>query len=316
MRKELPLWLTENEERSLPAVGTGLRRADYLEKTLADIQAVMAEDMYQAGLATSTGFLQRLEPRIKVAGVVLLIFAVAMTRSLGALLAMHGLLIVLALWSGMSLAAYVKRAWLPALLFAGVAVLPGMINWITPGEALVTIYQGLNWKFGSFVMPAELTVTKQGALAVCFVWLRATASLGLAVLLMKTTRWAVLTKALGSIGLTQVFVMVLDLTYRYLFLFLLLLTDYILGRKSRLVALERHQNMIAWIGGALAGFFRMVWEYSQEISAAMQARGYTGENRLVLDSPVGTLDVCFISAVILICIGMWGGLPFVSIFSF
>ncbi len=316
MNTQLPAWLKATECRDLPSTPAKWRRADYLEKTLADIHNVMAEDMYQSGLVNSGGILQRLEPRVKVMGIALLLLTVALTRSLGSLLAMHCLLVLSALWSGMGLVAYLKRVWGPALLFAGLAMLPGVINWVTPGEAAFTIYQGLSWHLGPLALPAVLTVTKQGLSAACFVLLRAAASLGLVALLVKTTRWAVLTKALGIFGLTQVFVMVLDLTYRYLFLFLLLLTDYLLGRRSRLVGLERHHGIMAWIGGALAGFFRMVWEYSQEISAAMQARGYTGENHQVLAARVGTLDVCFLSVVVIICIGMWGGAPFVGTFGF
>lgn len=307
MITQLPNWLAETENHDLPSANRRWRRADYLEKTLADIQSVMAEDMFQSGLASGSGVLQRLEPRVKVAGIVLLLIAVAMTRNLTALLIMHGLLLLLALWSGLGLAAYTKRVWLPSLLFAGVAMLPGVINWVTPGEAIFIIYRGFAWHVGPLTLPAELTITKQGIAAASFVLLRAAASLGLVVLLVTTTRWAVLTKTLGSLGLPQVFVMVLDLTYRYLFLFLLLLSEYLLGRRSRLVAIERHHSIVAWIGGALAGFFRMVWEYSREISAAMQARGYTGENYQVLTTRIGTLDWCFLSVVVIICIGMWGG---------
>lgn len=316
MNRQMPAWLEKTEQRDLPPAGMRWRRTDYLEKTLDDIHRIMAEDMYQSGLINSEGVLQRLDPRVKVAGIAFLLLAVAITRSLGSLLAMHGLLVFFASWSGMGLIAYLKRVWGPALLFAGVAMLPGIINWVTPGDAVFTIYQGVAWRIGPLALPVDLTVTKQGIAAGCFVLLRAAASLGLVALLVKTTRWAVLTKALGIFGLTQVFVMVLDLTYRYLFLFLLLLTDYLLGRKSRLVGVERHSGIMAWIGGALAGFFRIVWEYSQEISAAMQARGYTGENHQVITTRVGTLDVCFLSVVAIICIGMWGGAQLVGTFSF
>ena len=84
--------------------------------------------------------------------------------------------------------------------------------------------------------------------------LRSAASLGLVVLLVKSTRWALLTKAMGRLGVPNIFIMVLDLTYRYLFLFLLLFTDYLWGRKSRLVGVESNGEQLAWIGSALAGF--------------------------------------------------------------
>jgi cobalt/nickel transport system permease protein len=152
-----------------------------------------------------------------------------------------------------------------------------------------------------------LTITRQGFAGAVFVLLRTTASLGCILLLVKSTRWPVLTGAIGSLGVPSIFVMALDLTYRYIFLFLTLLYDYILGRKSRLVALENSRSRFEWIGSALAGFFRLSLEYSRDITFAMLARGYTGdnENKERLPLRLKTPDWCFILMVIII--GAWGG---------
>jgi cobalt/nickel transport system permease protein len=291
-------------------------RANYLEKSLAGVQKVMAEDMYQAGVAAGGGLLQRVNPRVKLVGGVLLLLAVVTATSLKALAAVHVLLAVTAVLSGIGVSRYLVRTWLPASIFAGIAVAPAMLSWITPGDALVLLYQGTGLTLGPIKLPAELAITRQGLTAAGLVLLRSAASLGVAVLLVKTTRWPVLTKALGALGLPGVVVMVLDLTYRYLFLFLLLLTDYLLGRKSRLVGVEGAQAKLNWIGGALAGFLRMAGEYSREITAAMLARGYDGENRQVLPGGFGVADACFVAAVAVICAVMWGGAQFGQILDF
>lgn len=303
----LPAWLDKTDYTPLPTDKVYKGRADYLEKTLSDIQKVMAEDLDQAATAARTGFLQGLNPRVKLAGVGLLLLAVATTSSLASLLLVHGLLLVLALTSDVSLKSYFLRVWLPAGLFAGIAVLPGILSWVTPGQPVLTIYQGASWHLGPILLPGELAVTRQGLNAAGFVLLRSAASLGLVVLVVKTTRWPVLTKALGRLGLPGLFVMVLDLAYRYLFLFLLLLTDYLWGRRSRLVGVERTGAKLEWIGGALAGFLRMAGEYSKEITAAMQARGYDGGNHYLLESGVGLADIGFLTSSVLIVAWMLGG---------
>jgi len=313
MSDKLPTWLATMEYRPLarPSI-RWWRRTDYLEKTLADIQQVMAEDMFQNGIAVGEGLLQRIEPRVKVFGVGMLLIAVALAQSLAILVIVHMLLFFAAWSSGIGSIAYLKRVWLPALLFAGMVMLPGIINWVTPGEAVMVIYQNMDWHVGSFWLPRELFVTRQGITAACFVLLRASASLGLVVLLVKTTRWPVLTKAIGFMGLPVVFVMVLDLTYRYLFLFLLLLSEYILGRKSRLVAVEKVGGGLVWIGSALAGFFRMLWQYSHEINTAMVARGFTGDNHQTLVARPAVRDACFLVMIFIMCISIWGGTRFVE----
>ena len=311
MSNKLPTWLATTEYRPLMKPSSRWwRRADYLEKTLADIQQVMAEDMFQAGIATGEGWLQRIEPRVKVLGVGMLLFAVALAPTLTILAMVHMVLLLTARLSGIGWTAYLKRVWLPALVFAGIAMLPGVINWVTPGEAVVVLYQNMAWHVGSLWFPKELTITRQGITAACFVLMRASASLGLVVLLVKTTRWPVLTKAIGSMGLPIVFVMVLDLTYRYLFLFLLLLSEYLLGRKSRLVAVEKTGSGLVWIGSSLAGFFRMLWQYSHEINSAVVARGFTGDNHQTLSVHPAIRDLFFLIIVFIICIIVWGGAGF------
>lgn len=305
---ELPTWLSQSGTGPLPPARKRWGRADYLEKTLADIQRIMAEDMYQAGVAARRGLLQAIEPRVKVVGLFLLLLAVALTASLPVLAAVQLLVFLAALFSGIGSRDYILRAWLPAAVFAGLVVLPATLSWITPGQPFFILYQGVDWRLGPFALPADLAITIQGLKTAAMVTLRAATSLGLVTLVVKTTRWPVLTKALQSLGLPGLFVMVLDLTYRYLFLFLLLVADYLLGRRSRLVGLETAGAKLTWIGGTLAGFLRLAGEYSREIVAAMQARGYDGENRLVFDARIGVSDAFFLAVVLLLSFSLWGGI--------
>jgi cobalt/nickel transport system permease protein len=299
----LPEWLATAEPGPLPAARRRWRRADYLAQTLGAIEKIMAEDMLQAGVAARPGLLQPIEPRGKVLGTALLLLAVAAAASLPALAALHALLAAAAFASGIGLRPYLIRTWLPALIFAGLAVLPAAFRWITPGDPILFIYRGP----GPYGLPADLAVTRQGVTAAAMVLLRSAASLGLVVLLVKTTRWPVLTKAIQALGVPAVFVMVLELTYRYLFLFLLLLADFLLGRRSRLVGGESALARLEWIGGTLAGFLRLAVQYSREIAAAMTARGFGGPARPAPAVRPGLGDAAYFAVVIAICVMLVGG---------
>ncbi|MDT8902992.1 cobalt ECF transporter T component CbiQ [Anaeroselena agilis] len=303
----LPIWLTSGEPGPLPVAKRRWRRADYLTKTLAGIQEIMAEDMLQTGTAARRGLLQPVEPRVKIAGTVLLLLAAAITTSIPALAAVHGLLFLAALASGIGARDYLLRVWLPAGVFAGLVVLPAILSWVTPGDPLLYIYRGVEWRAGPLSLPADLAVTRQGLSAAAMVLLRSAASLGLVLLLVKTTRWPVLTKAFQSLGVPAVFVMVLELTYRYLFLFLLLLADFLLGRRSRLVGGESAVARLEWIGGTLAGFLRLAGEYSREIAAAMTARGYGGAGQKAPPVRPGPGEAVYLVTVITICFILLGG---------
>ncbi len=303
----LPTWLATGETGPLLTAERRWRRADYLTKTLADIQKIMAEDILQTGVAARPGFLQALEPRVKTVAAATLLIAVALAAGIPALAAFHCLLFLAALASGLGPKPYLIRTWLPALVFAGFAVLPAIFSWVTPGHPVLVVYDGADWHIGPFALPAQLAVTRQGLTAAAMVLLRAAASLGIVALLVKTTRWPALTKALQALGMPAVFVLVLELAYRYLFLFLLLLADYLLGRRSRLVGAEPALAKLEWVGGTLAGFLRLAGEYSKEIAAAMQARGFGGEARPAPAGRPGVREACLAVAVALIFVSLVGG---------
>jgi cobalt/nickel transport system permease protein len=304
----LPKYLTISAQQELPkARKTWWQRQDYLEKMLVDVHQVIVENLYQTDVRVRSSFLQSLEPRVKVLSALFLLVMSALTRDLFSLAVLQGVLLLVAWLSGLRLKSYLGRVWLPALGFSGVAVLPAIFSWITPGDAWFFIYHDLSLQVGNFILPRELAITQQGVTVAAFVLLRAVTSLGLVVLLMATTRWSMVTKALGKLGMPAILVMVLDMTYRYLFLFLLLLGDYILGRKSRVVGSERYRSALSWVGAALAGFLWLIVEYSKEVSAAMIARGYTGEIHSELAQPFSAREACFFSVVVILGVVLWGG---------
>jgi cobalt/nickel transport system permease protein len=277
MPPDFPLWLKNSPPVNLPAVSSSWPFEDYLEKTLGDVQRILAEDAHSLSVHSYPGLMQSVEPHIKLLGIAALLLAAALTKNLAFLLGFSLLITVAAHYSGICLRVMGLRVWLPALIFAGISVLPGITNWVTPGTPIFILFSDANWQLGPFQLPAQLTITRQGLQAGLFVILRCGASLGCATLVIKTTRWSMLTKVLAKLGLSAAIIAVLDLSYRYMYLFLFLLMDYILGRKSRLVGRESQVAKIAWIGGTISDFYRITRQYSQDIHDAMQARGYCYE---------------------------------------
>lgn len=314
MNTNIPVWLRQNDIIALPDAVSPKRKADYLHKTLADIQHVLAEDMYAASVARKQGVLQRLDPCVKVLGLLVLIVCAALSRDLPALVMLNVFLAVLAFISGIRPGAYFYRVWLPTLMFVGITMLPALFSWITPGEPVLVLWRGLQVSVGRFALPENLSITRQGSLAAAFVICRAAASLGLVTLLVKTTPWTLITKAIHKLGVPELLVMVLDVTYRYLFLFLFLLSDYLLGRRSRLVGVESSRGKLYWVGGTIAGFFRISMEYSREVAYALQCRGYR-------PGAIGKTAICltwqealFLAIIALLGLGMLGGIGIAGTF--
>ncbi|VBB07677.1 abc/ecf transporter transmembrane component [Lucifera butyrica] len=302
----LPVWL-EQTPTKLPEPKKRLLSRDYLEKTLNEISSLIAEDSHSIAVLSNRQILHHLDPTVKLVGIVALLVTATATKSISFLLFLNSIVFIAALYAGIGGKVYLARIFIPVFLFTGMSVLPGILNWITPGQPLFVLYSGLHWQTGWFNLPVELTVTKQGLKGAFFVILRGAASLGLVTLHVRTTRWSLFTKSLAKLGLPAVAVTVFDLTYRYLYLFLFLFMDYLLGRKSRLAGRESQSAKLSWIGGTIAGFLRLTGEYSCELNQALASRGYRGEYPADLPLTFRIPEAGFTGLIILICFSAWGG---------
>ncbi len=238
------------------------RRRSVIEKTLADLTQALEQSLFAENISRQPGLLQSLDPRVKVLSVLALLIAVGLSRSLLVLLGLYVVALVLAWRSAVPLGFFVKRVWLFMPFFTGVIALPAFF--ITPGPALVTL-------------PLGLVITRTGAMTALFLLMRVSTSVSLGVLLVLTTAWPTLLKALSVLRVPEGFILVLGMTYRYIYLLLLTAEDMFLSRKSRVVgrmtsADERH--VLAASAGTL---LNKSLHLSGEVYLAMQSRGYRGE---------------------------------------
>jgi cobalt/nickel transport system permease protein len=104
--------------------------------------------------------------------------------------------------------------------------------------------------------------------------LRVTTSISLATLLILTTPWNDVLKALGVLHLPDVIVLILAMTYRYIHLFLHEADDMFTARKSRLLrhlTRSEERSLLGATGGVLLS---KSLQLSGEVYLAMQSRGY------------------------------------------
>jgi cobalt/nickel transport system permease protein len=245
-----------------------MARRGFLEKTAAQVTVALKETLVYEELATQPGLLQGLDPRAKVVALVLLILAVAMSTQLEALVGLYLLTLLLAWFSRMPLLPFVRRVWVFMPFFTAAIALPALF--LTPGDPWITL----------LTRPFTLVITVQGARTALTLILRVAASVSLAILVVATTRWPALLKALRSLRLPQTLVLILSMTRRYIFLLLQKVEDMLLARRSRMLGRlpsAEGRRMAAGMAGALVA---RSYQMSQEVHLAMEARGFRGEVRL------------------------------------
>jgi cobalt/nickel transport system permease protein len=133
-------------------------------------------------------------------------------------------------------------------------------------------------------------VTEQGLRAASFLILRAETAATLSVLLVLSTLWTHLLRALRYFRMPVVLVAILGMTYRYMFLFLQTAEDMFESRETRMVGILEpadRRRLAAASAGVLLG---KTMQVSSEVHTAMQARGFRGEIRLLDELEMRTGD--------------------------
>jgi cobalt ECF transporter T component CbiQ len=270
------------------------RQGGFLERTIEGMHAGLERAVDAEGLAAGAGLLQRLDARVKVAGLFSLILAAALSARLWVIAALFALAVVLAALSRVPLRVLAARAWMGALAFTGAIALPALF--LTPGDAVYRV-PGIHW-----------TVTAQGLTTASYLLLRVETAATLALLLVFTTPWTHVLKALRVFRVPVVFVAILGMASRYILLLLEAAHEMFESRKSRGVgALDGAERRHMAVASAAVLLSRTI-QLSGDVYLAMQSRGFRGEVHLLDDFAMKSLDWLALAAfAALAAAGMWAG---------
>lgn len=254
----------------LPARRTSQR--GFIEHTVARLLSVVEESLFAESIARGPGFLQRFDPRAKVASLLLLILAAASVRTLFALLGLFVLAVAMAGLSHISLRLLLMRAWLPALAFSGVLAIPALF--LTPGQEA--------WH----VPLLDLSLTDAGMRTAALLLGRVLTATTLSLLLVLTTEWNRVLRALRFFHVPIPIVVILGMTYRYLFVLLKTAHEMFEARRTRLVGVLEESERQRLASASAGILLEKSVALSQDIHLAMQARGFRGEVYLLNDPPM------------------------------
>lgn len=253
------------------------RRRSPEESLISSITTSLENALSAEEIAGRPGLLQRLDPRVKAATILLLVIVAALSTHLYLLAGLYLLTLAFAFASRITLPEIIRKTWVVPAMTALVAF-PAIFSFVTPGQPLITIVQpGDQASVGPLSLPSFIAITEQGARSGALLVLRVTTSATLAILLVLTTEWTRLLKAMRSIGLPKMFVLILGMTHRYIFLFLHTVSNMFLARRSRTAGNPRSGESRRWlmsVSGLLVG---KSYHVSNEVYLAMLSRGYHGE---------------------------------------
>lgn len=279
----LPEWMQKTGESSCLCCTVGItKKKGFVQKAISDLFTFFEECLVNDSIAQKKGLLQSLDPRVKLVSIIVLIFAVAMTRDIRLLFVVYVLTLVFAVASRIELGFFLKRVWVFIPIFAGVIMIPVLFNVFLPGDALVTVATpGPNAHLGPFALPPVITITRQGVMLATVFVLRVATCVSLAVLLFLTTPRDLIFKALRSLKVPKVYVLTLDMCYRYIFLFTDMVRDFYTAKKSRSVKVLPLIEEQKWVGSRVGYTLIKALNMSEKVHGAMVSRGFNGDIKIM-----------------------------------
>lgn len=241
------------------------RQFGWIEQTISGITSTLERAVFTEEHAHKPGWLQKLDPRAKLGMFLITVLAASLTHSLVMLLAFYLVLLIVARGSLVPFDFFVQRVWFGIPFFAGIVILPSIFL-VPNGPRLFDILLG-SWHIGP--TPASIL---NGLVFVA----RVGVSVSLAVLLILTTAWADILKSLQVLRVPQVFTLLLSMTYRYIFLFLHTANGMFEARKSRTVGRLSGHEQRKWISASIGVLMNRSFRMSNDVYAAMMARGFKG----------------------------------------
>ena len=253
-------------------------KGNFIERTLAGLISASEYAASAEASATSGGALQRVDPRVKVFGLFALVLVVSASRGLLAIGVLFAAALAMALVSRVQLRRLAGWVWLPVLFFTGTIAAPAVF--LTPGAPVVS--------------SGALTITQQGLRSAAFLVSRGETAATLSALLVLTTPWPWVLKALRAFRCPALFVVILGMTYRYIFVILETARDMFESRKSRTVGVlepaDRRRLATASAGVLLSKSLQL----SGEVHLAMLSRGFRGEVYVMQDFSAKARDWCWL----------------------
>lgn len=268
------------------------KKNSFIERSILSAVSFLKEAMFCEEHAVRRGFLQALEPQIKIITFFLFILTAVSLKTAVSVGWLYFLCLILAVCSNVPIGFFILRTWVFIPLFSLCIAIPALFSVITPGEPVCEF----------IILGIRLVITRPGLDGAVLFVIRIATSVSFVVLLSLTTRHAELLNVLRVFGVPKLFILTVSMCYRYLYLFAVMVENIFTAVKSRVgtaVRYKRGRQIAAW---NIANMWNRAYRINENVYNAMLSRGYTGEPRLLSKFHTRFIDWVWLSVSVLACI--------------
>jgi cobalt/nickel transport system permease protein len=266
---------------------------NYLAKNQEAFLRFSQQTLFAEHWAKAPGFLQQREIRVKLIGLLTALIAISLLHTLLGLTVMALIPLLLAGTSRLGIKGLKHPIWWAGPSLAFLLALPVVFSWLTPGEPALVIFRR-----------PYFALTGPGLMVGARLVSRVSASVWWVGALLLSSRWDRLLAGLQSLKVPAVFVFTLAMAYRYLFLLARITENSFLARRSRTLLPVTASTERGLLGVKIAFLFRRSQRLSEQVYAAMVARGFHGEFPTLEGRRLRVKDIIFAAALLVFCAGL------------
>lgn len=250
MSDRLPDFLVKTHENTYAPVGKQIH-IPILEKGIRVFSGLVKRSYTQWEASRKDGFLQRVNPKVKVVLTVLFLILISVNNALPGQVLLIILIIFLSWCSRVGVLRILKPALLSAVVFGFLVPLPNIFYFNNRNIPSIAIRNMI------------------------LLFLRIANSVGFSSLLLHTTSFQDLMKSLRNFRVPPSFIDITTLAYQYILSFARVLEAAYLAKKSRLVKSVTSEQSRKWAVDRLVYLFEKCQDRYQNIFRAMCSRGFS-----------------------------------------
>jgi len=247
----------------------------------------MMEVLENDATASLPGLLQSIDPRVKLLSILLFAVTVSFMQSIGAIVVMILLTVAIAAASHVSSLSFARKVWASAGLFAVLVAAPAATSWITPGAPLISV--------------GPVAVTTSGLYLATRLVLRVVAGAGIGLLIVWTTRWTDILRALTAMRLPDIVVATLAMTQKQIVSLLRTVENIHLARESRMLTVGSTRENRGWVVERMGFVASKSMKTADDVYDAMLSRGFTGAMPSLVRLRTTARDWVWIAASVTTC---------------
>lgn len=277
----------------------------FLDRTVVNTAKAVKSIYLQAESAGTDNFIRKINPYVKLVSLICFVVVISIANNLYAQLAASVFILSLFIASRLTISEVYRKIFFLAFIFGFIIVLPASLNVITPGEIVFRVIKlNKSLHFWVYDIPREIGITDNGIRVVLMFFLRVLNSISFALLIVYTTSFPSLLKALKITGVPDTFLMIISLAYKYIFVLSRTIEETYFALKSRLIGNIRDSGIRKLAGGRIFFIYkrsRIIYEGTYN---AMVSRGYQGKFKLPVRNHFTSGDIISLVVIAAACIAI------------